>query len=95
MHNRTPMIFFPIASGASSDSANSKTSIILMPHGQSFTIYHATELAQSVRAFASLVGGLVHVLKSKPRQTYMQVVKRNRSTAERSVTGLSVTHPRR
>ena len=80
MDNRTSIIFLPIyiASSTSSDSANSKTSIILMPHGQSFTIYYATAVAQSVRAFASLVEGWVHVLKSKPRhptcKSFKQVV---------------------
>ena len=46
MDNRTPIIFLPIASGASSDSEDVNTSIILIPHGQCFTTY------QSVRAFA-------------------------------------------
>ena len=65
MDNRTPIIFLPIASGASSDSEDVNTSIILMPHGQCFTTN------QSVRAFALHVEGWVYVLKSKPRQTYM------------------------
>ena len=65
MDNGTPIIFLPIASGASSDSEDVNTSIILMPHGQSFTTY------QPVRAFASHVEGWVYVIKFKLRQTYM------------------------
>ena len=67
MDNRTPTIVLSVASGSSPNSANINASVILMPDGLSFTIYHAAAVAQSVRAFASShAEGWVHVFESQP-----------------------------
>ena len=63
------MIILKLAIGSSSYSADINASIILMPDGFSFTIYHAAAMAQTVRAFtSSLAEGWVQVFESQPQQ---------------------------